>query len=215
VIETSLYPPPIRAHGLVLRPWDLDLARQVGQWGTRGFPYHAFDMDHLRDVARAEAMVTRMREDLQHRHFVADEDGVAVGRVSVNLRDEAGLYIWSVHVAPEHEGRGVCRRMLAGLIEWLERSQPARDFVLSSNTFAEHAHRAYFALGFRIVETRWHFDRDIAERLWRVSPSERETISRHIRFQSGRWEVRTHVMQRPRGAPMDAGAGPAVAARRG
>jgi ribosomal protein S18 acetylase RimI-like enzyme len=191
------------AYGLVLRPWDRDLARQMGEWQCRGFPYHAFDMDHLKDIARAEATVVRMREDLQHRHFVATEGGVAVGRASANLKDDAGLYLWSVHVPPEHEGRGVCRRMLAGIMLWLEQVYPRRDFVLSSNTFATHAHRAYYALGFRVAETRWHFDRDLAERMWKVSGAERELVSRHMRFQNGRWEVRTHVMQREHGAPMD------------
>jgi len=93
--------------------------------------------------------------------------------------------------------------MLAALMTWLEQECPGQDFVLTSNTFAEHAHRAYFALGFRIVETRWHFDREIAQLLWRVSPEEREPVARHVRFHNGRWEVQVYVMVRERGAPMD------------
>ena len=79
------------------------------------------------------------------------------------------------------------------------------EFILSSNTFAEPAHRAYRALGFEVAETRWHFDKEIAERLWKVDPAEREPISRHIRFHSGRWQVRTYVFKRRRAAPMNPG----------
>ncbi len=197
---------PIEGFGLELRPWDEGLVRQMAGWDERGFPFHAFDMGHLKDPARAAAALKFAHEPGPHRHYIACEDGVAVGRGSVNLQDQSGLYLWAVHVPPEHEGRGVCRRMLAALMTGLEGERPhGPDFVLSSNTFAEHAHRAYFALGFEVVETRWHFDKEIAERLWRVEPSAREPISRHIRFNAGRWQVRTHVMKRRRGSPMDTG----------
>ena len=196
----------IEGFGLELRPWDVDLIRQMAEWGERGFPYHAFDVGHLRDPAKAEAALQFGRQESPHHHYVACEDGRAVGRVSVNLRDVSGLYIWAVHVPPEHAGRGVCRRMLAALMAHFEEVRPdALEFVLSSNTFAEPAHRAYRALGFEVVETRWHFDKEIAERLWKVDPIQREPIARHIRFHSGRWQVRTYVLKRRRGAPMDVG----------
>lgn len=208
VSASSLYPDTLEGDGLVLRPWDESLVEQMAHWGERGFPYHAFDMGHLRDPLQAAKALVWAHEDGPHRHFIACDGGTAVGRVSVNLRDVSGLYIWGVHVPPEHDGRGVCRRMLAALMGWLERELPARDFVLTSNTFAEHAHRAYSALGFEVIETRWHFDREIAEMLWKVPPAAREPISRHIRFHNGRWEVRTHVLSRLRGAPMDTSNGP-------
>jgi len=201
----SLYPPPIEGEGLVLRPWDAGLVAEMAGWGEYGFPYHAFDLSYLRDPARAASSLGWAHEDGPHRHFIACANDVAVGRVSVNLKDISGLYIWAVHVPPEHAGKGVCRRMLASLMRWLEVEYPEQDFVLSSNSFAEHAHRAYSALGFEISETRWHFDREIAERLWKVPPAEREPIARHIRFHSGRWEVRTHVFKRRRGTPMQTG----------
>ncbi|MFN8507732.1 MAG: GNAT family N-acetyltransferase [Dehalococcoidia bacterium] len=202
----GLYPPPLAGHGLVLHPWNEALLAQVAGWGARGFPYHAFDMTQLNQPSRAKGVLARMTENGPHRHFVAVEDGVAVGRASVNLRDEAGLYLWSVHVPPEHDGRGVCRRMLATLMEWLEEEfAGGPDFILSTNTFATHAHRAYGALGFETFETRWHYDKEIAEQLWRVGPEEREPVSKHVRFANGRWEVRTHLMRRRHGAPMSTG----------
>lgn len=196
------YPPVIAGDGLELHPWDENLAAQMADWGIRGFPYHAFDLGYLKDPARRASAAAGFREEGPHRHFVAVEDGTAVGRVSVNLRDPAGCYLWSVHVAPEHERRGVCRRMLAALMTYLERHGTWPGFILTSNSFAEHAHRAYRALGFEIAETRWHFDREIAEELWRVSPELREPIARHIRFQDGRWQVRNFVMRREPGTPM-------------
>lgn len=205
VTQPSAHLALIRGNGLELRPWDATLVRQLAAWGERGFPYHAFDLGYLRDPRRASAALARMREEGPHRHFVACEEGTAVGRVSVNLRDEAGLYLWSVHVPPEHEGRGVCRRMLATLMTWLEEQYPRSDFVLTSNTFATHAHRAYRALGFAVAEARWHFDRDIAEELWRASSTARQELASHIRFHNGRWEVRVFIMRRNRGAAMAVG----------
>lgn len=197
----------VAGYGLELRPWDDDLARGMAAWQAYGFPYHAFDLGVLADPVRARAEVERRRAGGQHRHFVACEERVPVGRVSVNMQDDSGLYLWAVHVPPEQQGRGVCRRMLAVLMEALEREVPGKEFVLSTNTFAEHAHRAYFALGFQVTEGRWHFDRELAEQLWKVGPEEREPIARHLRFHAGRWEVRVHVMRRPRGAPMETATG--------
>jgi RimJ/RimL family protein N-acetyltransferase len=196
----------LRGNGLELRPWDLDLAEQMGNWRLHGFPYHAFDLAHLRDPAARANAVIACREDARHYHFVAVEDGVAVGRASVNPKDVSGTYLWSVHVPPEHEGKAVCRRMLAVLMEWLEVHEPRPSFLLASNAFNHHAHRAYEALGFRISESRWHFDRQISEQLWKVTPKVREPIQRYLRFQSGRWQVKTHIFRREPGAPMDVSA---------
>lgn len=195
----------VQGHGLVLRPWDEQLALQMAAWGERGFPYHAFDLGHLRDPVVRARTLERMRDNTTHAHFVACQDGMAVGRVSVNLKDESGLYLWSVHVPPECEGRGICRRMLAALITHLEELRPGVDFVLTTNTFATHAHRAYSALGFETSETRWHFDRDIADALWKVDVAARQPVAQHVRFHNGRWETRVYVMKRRPGAPMETG----------
>lgn len=197
---SATYPSELPGDGLVLRPWDEGLIAQAANWSERGFPYHAFDLGHLKDPGEAARYLRFAHERGPHRHFVACEEGVAVGRVSVNLRDEAGLYFWGVHVPPEHAGRGVARRMLASIIAWLEEMYPfGPAFVLSSNTFAEVAHRVYRSVGFEVAETRWHFDRQLAERLWEVTPEEREPISRHTRFYRGHWEVRVYIMRRPHG----------------
>lgn len=201
--EQVVYPDRIPGPGLDLRPWDEALVEQMAGWGERGFPYHAFDVSYLRNPVRARAALANAREDGVHRHFVACEDGDAVGRVSVNLRDAAGLYLWAVHVPPEHEGRGVCRRMLAAIMAWLEPQYPGVDFVLSSNTFAERAHHAYEAVGFRVAETRWHYDRDLADLLWQAPARQRAALASHMRFHGGRWEVRVHVMRRKPGTPME------------
>ncbi|MBI5946884.1 MAG: GNAT family N-acetyltransferase [Chloroflexi bacterium] len=201
-MANASYPPPIQGHGLVLRPWDEDLVRQMAAWGERGFPYSAFDLGYLKDPQRARTKLAWAREAGPHRHFVACEGPRAVGRLSVNLRDTAGLYLWGVHVPPEHEGRGVCRRMMAAAMGWLEAEYPASDFILTSNAFSERAHHAYLALGFEVTETRWHHESDLAMQLWKVAPAEREALSPFLRFSNGRWEVRTHVMKRKRGAPM-------------
>jgi RimJ/RimL family protein N-acetyltransferase len=199
----SVYPREIPGVGLVLRPWSEDLAVQLAAWTEYGFPHHAFDLGYLRDPERAREMLDRVHQAGPHRHFIACEGNTAVGRVSVNLRDEAGVYLWAVHVPPEHEGRGVCRRMLAALMDWLEERYPrGAGFVLTTNAFASHAHRAYRALGFVATETRWHFDRELAEGLWKASPEERKPLASHVRFRDGRWEVRIHIMRRPFGAPM-------------
>jgi RimJ/RimL family protein N-acetyltransferase len=198
--SSNSYPSEIPGDGLVLRPWDDGLLEQIATWSERGFPYHAFDLGRLRDPQEAADMLRRTREVGPHRHFVAVEGETAVGRIAVNLRDEAGLYIWGVHVPEEHGGRGVCRRMVDTLVRWLEVRYPSGPaFLLSTNTFATHAHRAYRAAGFEVSETRWHHDREIAEALWKVSPEQRATISDHVRFHRGRWEVRVYLMRRPRG----------------
>lgn len=203
---TSVMPAPaqpvIEGYGLVLRGWDDDLVPQLANWGHRGFPYHAFDLGSLGDPFRRASTLSRYRDLTQHRHYVACEAGIPVGRVSVNLNDSTGLYLWSVHVPPEHEGRGVCRRMLAAVIESLETDLPGRDFALTTNTFATPAHHVYAALGFQTIETRWHFDREIAEQLWRVPHEQRAPIATHIRFHNGRWEVRVFVMRRKSGTPV-------------
>jgi RimJ/RimL family protein N-acetyltransferase len=188
--------------GLELRAWDRALIGQLAEWDEHGFPYNAFDLTHLRDRRRATTMLDRMRQRKPHLHVVACEDGVAVGRASVNYEDRAGLYLWSVHVPPRHEGRAIYRRMLAVLMSWLEAEYPDRDFVLTSNTFAERAHRAYESLGFHAVETRWQHDRELANELQRRTPAERVAISQHIRYLNGRWEVRAYVFNRKAGTPI-------------
>lgn len=191
------YPAAIPGTGLVLRPWDGALVDQVASWGVHGFPYEAFDLAHLRDPARASATLARMRDLSQHRNFIACEAGQAVGRLSVNLRDPAGLYIWGVHVPPEHEGRGVCRRMVSALVDWLSCELPGRSFVLTSNAFAVRAHAAYRAVGFEVIETRWTYDQSVAEGIGRVPAKLWRPLQPHLRFQGGRWEVRSYLFYRP------------------
>ena len=195
--ETWAIAPPLPVgNGLELRPWDDALATQMAGWSDHGFPYHAFDLGLLRDPVRSRDVVAEKRRTNPHVHFVAVEHGVAIGRVSVNLQDNAGLYIWAVHVPPEHEGRGLCRAMLSTLMPWLTTRYPGRDFVMTSNTFAVRAHAAYLALGFRITHTRWINDPEMAAALMRCRPDARDAIAPHVRFWNGRWETRAHIFRR-------------------
>ena len=159
-------------------------------------------MGHLRDPERASEAVARAHREGPHRYFAATEDGVAVGRVCVNIRDAAGLYLWSVHVPPEHEGRGIGRRMVATLIEWLEEEYPGSEFALTANSFAGKAHSVYRSLGFTVAEIRWHYDRDISELLWKTDSERRKQVLGHIRHFAGQWQVRTYLMKRRPGTPM-------------
>lgn len=192
----ALYPDRIQGDGLELRPWDHELLRQVASWGERGFPYRSFDTGHLRDPDRAATMLEFARQEGRHRHFIACEGETAVGRVSVNLEDSAGIYIWAVHVPPEHAGRGVARRMIAALLSWLEETQPPRDFVLTVNGFATDAQAVYRSQGFEIHDTRWQYDADLSADLMRADVERRRQLAGHIRLVEGRWEVRVHVMRR-------------------
>ena len=185
----------IKGDGLELRPWDEDLVAQMASWGERGFPYAAFDLTYLRDPKRAKATLAWTREPDQHLHFVACEGETAVGRLSVNLDDTAGLYLWAVHVPPEHEGRGVARRMITALMPWLFENYPGKDLVLTTNTFADPAHAAYRSVGFEVTETRWQTDLSISSALWKLPVEERGPVNGHVRFNNGRWEVRVYVMR--------------------
>lgn len=185
----------MEGEGLELRAWDEGLLAQMADWGERGFPYAGFDLGYLRDPADARRALEFALARGPHRHFVACEGEVAVGRVSVNVEDRAGLYLWAVHVPPEHEGRGVARRMVRVLCRWLQATYPGKEILLATNTFAEAAHRAYRAAGFEVTETRWQTDSSLSAVLFRMPPEEREPIARHLRFEKGRWEVRVYVMK--------------------
>lgn len=188
---------PLPGEGLELRPWDAGVLREMAAWGERGFPFTAFDMGYLKDPARMADFAGWLEREERHLHFAACEDGRAVGRVSVNMRDPAGIYIWGVHVPPEHEGRGVCTRMLSALLAWLDERDGCGELVLSVNTFAHNARRIYERLGFHPAETRWLYDAVLDADLRRVSPGPRGPVEGHVRFRNGRWEVRTNLMRRP------------------
>ena len=65
----------IEGYGLELRPWDADLVRQMAGWGERGFPFHAFDLGHLRDQAKAEAALLFAHQKGPHQHYIAAKTG--------------------------------------------------------------------------------------------------------------------------------------------
>ncbi len=195
VTATASTTPTLEGEGLELRPWDEGLALQMAQWGERGFPYAGFNLGYLKNaVSRAETLAFVHAQD-QHRHFVGCREGIAVGRVSVNVEDRAGCYLWAVHVPPEREGQGIARAMLRVVCGWLRETYPEREVLLTTNSFAERAHRTYEAVGFEVVETRWQGDTALSGALLTLTHEERQPIESHIRFRNGRWEVRVDVMK--------------------
>lgn len=185
---------PIKGEGLELCVWDRQLLEQLASWGERGFPYGAFDLGYLRNRKEAEVALNFVLNGTKHLHFIACEDSVAVGRVSVNLEDPAGLYIWAVHVPPEHARRRVAYRMLTVLIKWLEGKYPNQEIVLTVNAFANHAHRLYLLLGFNVRDTLWRFDPRLNEEIYQVSVNRRRVLEDTVRFVNNRWEVMTYLM---------------------
>ena len=185
---------PIKGEGLELCVWDRQLLEQLASWGERGFPYGAFDLGYLRNRKEAEVALNFVLNGTKHLHFIACEDSVAVGRVSVNLEDPAGLYIWSVHVPPEHARRRVAYRMLTVLIKWLEEKYPNQEIVLTVNAFANHARRLYLSLGFNVRDTLWRFDPKLNEEIYQVSVNRRRVLEDTVRFVNNRWEVMTYLM---------------------
>ena len=185
---------PIKGEGLELCVWDRQLLEQLASWGERGFPYGAFDLGYLRNRKEAEVALNFVLNGTKHLHFIACEDSVAVGRVSVNLEDPAGLYIWSVHVPPEHARRRVAYRMLTVLIKWLEEKYPNQEIVLTVNAFANHARRLYLSLGFNVRDTLWRFDPKLNEEIYQVSVNRRRVLEDTVRFANNRWEVMTYLM---------------------
>jgi ribosomal protein S18 acetylase RimI-like enzyme len=185
---------PIKGEGLELCVWDRQLLEQLASWGERGFPYGAFDLGYLRNRKEAEVALNFVLNGTKHLHFIACEDSVAVGRVSVNLEDPAGLYIWSVHVPPEHARRRVAYRMLTVLIKWLEGKYPNQEIVLTVNAFANHARRLYLLLGFNVRDTLWRFDPKLNEEIYQVSVNRRRVLEDTVRFVNNRWEVMTYLM---------------------
>ena len=185
---------PVKGEGLELCIWDSQLLEQLASWGERGFPYGAFDLGYLRNRKEAEEALNFALNGTKHLHFIACEDSVAAGRVSVNLEDPAGLYIWSVHVPPEHARRRVAYRMLTVLIKWLEGKYPNQEIVLTVNAFANHARRLYLSLGFTVRDTLWRFDSKLNEEIYQVSASSRHDLGDTVRLKNSRWEVMTYLM---------------------
>ena len=184
----------IKGAGLELRPWDRGLVKQLAAWGEHGFPYGAFDLGYLRDPKEAENALNFAIKGTKHLHFIACEDSLAVGRVSVNLQDPAGLYIWSVHVPPEHTRRRVAYRMLNVLIRWLVEKYPTKEIVLTVNAFAQHAYNLYLSLGFEMRDTLWRFDPKLNEEIKQASSDRRSVLKNRIRFINNRWEVMTYLL---------------------
>lgn len=86
--------------------------------------------------------------------WVADLDGVIAGTVSVVLKNE-GLYIRSMAVYPEAQGRGVAARLLE-TVEQAARAFSCSRLFLSTTPFLASAIHLYERAGFRRTEEGPH-----------------------------------------------------------
>jgi UDP-2,4-diacetamido-2,4,6-trideoxy-beta-L-altropyranose hydrolase len=110
-----------------------------------------------REVAPAEHvdwLVARLA-DPDTRLWIAEEDGVAVGQVRVDLRDGTGTV--SIGIAPAHLGRGIGPAVLQAMVVEIERD--ARVHALRAVARAENraSRRAFERAGF---QGRERHDRD-------------------------------------------------------
>ena len=132
-MKRAAYPSPIEGYGLVLRPWDAGLVRQMAAWGQRGFPYSAFDLGYLRQPVRAAAMLDRMREEGPHRHFSVPAGGMVCpacrptgssmpSPVTSELLDALLTGDWDRAEASQGTNRREGSGLVAALLQWhLER----------------------------------------------------------------------------------------------
>ncbi len=90
--------------------------------------------------------------DPQRRLWVAEENGVPVGQVRVDLDDDAGVF--SIVVAPAHRGRGIGQAMLRGALAEVEREGRATKLAAlarEENLASIHAFEAGWVQSQRAV----------------------------------------------------------------
>lgn len=86
---------------------------------------------------------------LDHLYYVGEVDGVVIGKIDVNLSDEAGL-ILGFAIRPENRGQGYGRQMLARTVQDIYRSG-RKNISLEVSTVNRQALSLYQSCGF--VET--------------------------------------------------------------
>lgn len=92
-----------------------------------------------------DRITRQMYEDylaLLGRGWVAEIDGVVAGFSYANQTDGS---IWALFIAPEHEGRGLAKRLLELAVQWL--FAQGRDTVRLSTGIGTRADRFYAMQG--------------------------------------------------------------------
>jgi ribosomal protein S18 acetylase RimI-like enzyme len=80
-------------------------------------------------------------------YFVGEVDGVVVGKVDVNLSEDAG-FILGLAVRPEHQGRGYGRQILARTVQEIYRTG-RQNISLEVSTVNKQALSLYQSCGFK------------------------------------------------------------------
>jgi RimJ/RimL family protein N-acetyltransferase len=94
-----------------LRPAELEDGEMLRRWRNDSLTRSASHTSA--PVSRADhlAWLAQVLREPSRRLYVAEADGVAVGTVRADWRDESWLLSWTV--APEHRGRGYGKAMVA------------------------------------------------------------------------------------------------------
>jgi GNAT superfamily N-acetyltransferase len=104
-------------------------------------------------VEEARAHLDRIRSRSRFRLLAAIVDGEIAGTYSLVILDKLGkrgalsAVVEDVGVAPQHQGQGIGRAMMAHAVEEC-RKAGCYKLALSSNVKREGAHRFYESLGF-------------------------------------------------------------------
>ncbi len=137
---------PARGPNVTLRAAHADDASTIRDWRN--------DADTVRSsaIARPVSEAEHARwfaatlADPRRRLWVAEENGVPVGQVRVDLNDGAGVF--SIVVAPEHRGRGIGQAMLRGALAEVEREGTATKLVALVRKENLPSMRAFEQVGF-------------------------------------------------------------------
>jgi ribosomal protein S18 acetylase RimI-like enzyme len=125
-----------------------------------------------------DVLTAKPRYDGPSIELVAEDDGIVVGLVDVELEREPGTVcsdrpglggmIWSIATHPDHQGRGVARALLEEARALAEREGVARFEAWTRDD--EHVQRWYRAQGFELVESYAHVYVEIDEGLRDLFP---------------------------------------------
>ena len=111
--------------------------------------------DRILSIDEAKVIYNKMRTYPDYNVYVAEADGVIIGTFSLAIMDnlahmgaKSGL-IEDVVVAPQSQGQGIGRRMMAYAIE-ICKNKSCYKVCLSSNLKRQDAHKFYENIGFKI-----------------------------------------------------------------